>query len=110
MDSEILITEFDIDGNDVKKTSKIPIAKKSQFLITNTEKYFVKVCMLGINSSKMFDPLKDLIDELKRHDVHTGRNRYAYKVVNKECFDLYLSYLKTKNASFLRNAERNING
>lgn len=110
MDNEVLITEFDIDGNDIQQTSKIPIAKRSKFLITNTEKYFVKVCTFGINSSKMFDPLKDLIDELKRHDVNTGRNRYAYKVVNKECFEFYMNYLKTKNVSFLKNAERNING
>lgn len=106
MDNEVIINEFDCDGNIVEKNSKLSVAKQTKFLVTNTEKYFIKVCTAGLNSSKFFDPLKDLIEELKRHDVFAGRDRYSYKLVNKECFDYYLNYLKTKNTSLLRNAER----
>jgi hypothetical protein len=106
MDSEIIVIEFDYNGNEVEKNSKVSVAKNTKFLVTNTEKYFIKVCTAGLNSSKFFDPLKDLTEELKRHDVFAGRDRYSYKLVNKECFDYYLSYLKTKNVSLLRNAER----
>jgi hypothetical protein len=106
MDSEIIVIEFDYNGNEVEKNSKVSVAKNTKFLVTNTEKYFIKVCTAGLNSSKFFDPLKDLTEELKRHDVFAGRDRYSYKLVNKECFDYYLNYLKTKNVSLLRNAER----
>ena len=106
MDSEITVIEFDYNGNEVEKNSKISVAKNTKFLVTNTEKYFIKICTAGLNSSKFFDPLKDLPEELKRHDVFAGRDRYSYKLVNKECFDYYLNYLKTKNVSLLRNAER----
>ena len=106
MDSEITVVEFDYNGNEVEKNSKISVAKNTKFLVTNTEKYFIKICTAGLNSSKFFDPLKDLPEELKRHDVFAGRDRYSYKLVNKECFDYYLNYLKTKNVSLLRNAER----
>ena len=106
MDSEITVIEFDYNGNEVEKNSKISVAKNTKFLVTNTEKYFIKICTAGLNSSKFFDPLKDLPEELKRHDVFAGRDRYSYKLVSKECFDYYLNYLKTKNVSLLRNAER----
>jgi len=106
MDNEIIITEFDCDGNVLENNSKLSVAKTTKFLVTKTEKYFIKVCTAGLNSSKFFDPLKDLQEELKRHDVFAGRDRYSYKLVNRECFDYYLNYLKTKNVSLLRNAER----
>lgn len=106
MDKEIIINEFDYNGNLTNENSKYSVAKSTKFLVTNTEKYFIKVCTAGLNSSKFFDPLKDLPEELKRHDVFAGRDRYSYKLVNKECFDYYLNYLKTKNVSLLRNAER----
>jgi hypothetical protein len=106
MDSEIIITEFDYNGDIIEDNSKLSVAKNTKFLVTNTEKHFVKICTAGVNSSKFFDPLKDLTEELKRHDVFAGRDRYSYKLVSKECFDYYLNYLKTKNVSLLRNAER----
>lgn len=108
MGNEIVVTEFNCDGNVIDDGSKLSVAKNSKFLVTDTEKYFVKICTAGVNSSKFFDPLKDLPAELKRHDVYAGRDRYAYKPVSKECFDYYLNYLKTKNVSFLKNAERSM--
>ena len=108
MDNEIIINEFDSTGNIIDSESKHSVAKNTKFLVTNTEKYFIKVCNAGINGGKFFDPLKDLIQELNRHDSFSGRDRYSYKVVSKECFDYYMNYLKTKNISYLRNAERSM--
>ena len=106
--NEVVVTEYDTTGNIINEEEKLSVAKNTKFLVTNTEKFFVKVCTAGVNGSKFFDPLTNLIEELKRHDLYAGRDRYAYKVVSKECFNHYINYLKTKNISYLRNAERSM--
>mgnify|MGYP006277999271 CR=1 FL=1 len=106
--NELEVAEYDITGNVISGESKLSVAKHTKFFVTNTEKFFVKVCTAGLNGSKFFDPLTNLIEELKRHDLYAGRDRYSYKVVSKECFNHYLNYLKTKNISYLRNAERSM--
>lgn len=102
------VVGFDVDGNETNPENEESLAKKSFDQSLNSEKFWIKICTNGINSGKFFDPSTNMIEELKRFDSHTGRNRYSYKNVNKECFNFYISYLLTKNTSFLRNAERNI--
>lgn len=97
---------YDINGNNIDANDETSTAKKSIDESLDKEKFWIKICTNGINSGKFFDPSTNIIEDLKRYDSHTGRMRYSYKNVNKECFDLYISYLKTKNSSFLRNAER----
>lgn len=102
------IIGFDINGKEIDSNNDDSVAKKSIDTILNSEKFWIKICTNGINSGKFFDSSTNMLEELKIFDSHTGRKRYSYKLVKKECFDLYLSYLTSKNSSFLRNAERNI--
>lgn len=102
------IIGFNTDGKEINADADESVAKKSIDSVLKSEKFWIKICTNGINSGKFFDASTNMIEELKRFDSHTGRQRYAYKLVNKECFDLYVSYLTSKNSSFLRNAERNI--
>jgi hypothetical protein len=97
---------YDKIGSECNAEDDISVAKKSIDEILNTEKFWIKICTNGINSGKFFDPSTNMLEELKRFDSYTGKLRYSYKLVNKECFELYLNYLKTKNNSFLKNAER----
>ena len=99
---------YDKNANECSAEDVTSIAKKSIDAVLNSEKFWIKICNNGINSGKFFDPLSNLEEELKNYESHTGRYRYAYKSVSRECFDLYLSFLKTKNSAFLKNAERRI--
>ena len=100
------IVGYDKDFKECNPEDLTSVIKKSYDDSLNTEKFWIKICTNGINSGKFFDPSTNMIEDLKRHDSHTGRMRYSYKTVSKECFELYVSYLKTKNSSFLKNAER----
>ena len=37
---------------------------------------------------------------------HAGKMAWSFRKVNKKCFNMYLTYLESKNKSFLNNAER----
>lgn len=102
------INGFDVNGIEINADDNLSVAKKSFDESLNGERFWIKICTNGINSGKFFDPSTNMTDELKRFDSHTGRFRYSYKSVNKECFNLYLTYLETKNTAFLKNAERNM--
>ncbi len=99
---------FDQNALECDAENFLSLAKKSFDSDLKTEKFWVKICTNGIDSGKLFDPSTNILEDLKRFDTHTGRFRYAYKTVNKECFNFYISYLLTNNSSFLKNAERNI--
>ena len=104
----LTITGFDSNANEANSEDEISVAKKSTDHILNTEKFWIKICTNGLNSGRFFDPSTNMIEELKRYDSYNGKYRYSYKLVNKDCFDLYMLFLKTKNSSFLKNAERNM--
>ena len=104
----LTITGFDSNANESNSEDEISVAKKSTDHILNTEKFWIKICTNGLNSGRFFDPSTNMVEELKRYDSYNGKHRYSYKLVNKDCFDLYMLFLKTKNSSFLKNAERNM--
>lgn len=81
--------DFDIDGFPVQeKENKDTLAKRSG------NRRLVKIDNMG----KFFNP----------YGMYASRANYErWLQVNEKTFNFYLNFLKTKNQSFLLNAERN---
>lgn len=105
-DPEIKSYGYDKDANDIDPNEAFCLAKKSLDISNNTYSYWVKMCLSSFSPSKLFDPETDLVEELRRFDNYTGKNKYHYRKVSEECFNHYISYLTTKKTSFIRNADR----
>jgi hypothetical protein len=96
--------DFD-DDNQMPRTkamSDLVYAKKS----TNSEglsRYFIRLSL----SNKLYDPTSPYgLDKTKSFLDNTVRDADRFKAVNTKTFNLYLNFLKTKNTSYLHNAER----
>lgn len=110
-----------------KSTELYTIIGKHQFLDknknprTNTEtndtcakkissgssvKFFIKTGIYG----KIYDPI-GLYSEgtSAKFLARAGKKAWDYKQVNNKVFDMYLSFLRTKNKAWLTNAERELN-
>jgi len=93
---------YDSNGNTVPENDKNSVAK------TKDSRFFIKKCNTGTNSGHFYDPnsLWNLENENKSFNSKKGKPIYQFVKVDAEIFELYLKYLKTKNPSHLRNAER----
>jgi hypothetical protein len=88
-----------------------PCAKtENEFVVAKTikngsrpTKFFVKVGPHG----KLYNPI-GLFSEGKNNKflAKIGKKEWEFKEVNQQIFDLYLSFLSTKNIAWLNNAER----
>ncbi len=74
--------------------------KKEQY--QDFARYYVKISPNGT----LFDPWGS---EANVRVTEYGRNHFEYKKVDETVFSSYLDFLKTKNASYLRNAQRKYN-
>jgi len=67
--------------------------------------YFVKANRYG----KLYNPTGMYTEgQHKRFNKMIGANEFQFKKVNLRVFELYISFLKTKNVAWLNNAEREI--
>jgi hypothetical protein len=67
------------------------------------KKYHIRLSL----SNKLYDPTSIYgLDKTKSFLDSTVRDPNRFKTVNFKTFSLYLSFLKTKNRSYLFNAER----
>ena len=64
---------------------------------TNTTQYFIKVSSGPYNRNFPYNVIEP-----------DGRNKYIFRKVSKDCYDLYMLYVKTKRDSYLRGAFRKI--
>lgn len=68
-----------------------------------TIRYSVKLSL----SNKLYDPTSNFgLDKTKSFLDSTVRNENRFKNVSPKVFELYTSFLKTKNTSLLLNAQR----
>jgi hypothetical protein len=69
----------------------------------NVSKYYVKIGAYG----RLFNPM-GMFSEGKNEKFLSkiGRKEYEFKQVNNRIFDMYLSFLSSKNIAWLNNAER----
>lgn len=90
----------DDDGNtrQEKETQKT-------FAKTTNGKYFIKI---GLDN-RVYNPL-GLFSEGRANKVlaKIGKNEFNFKRVNSKVFDLYVSFLRTKNIAWLNNANREL--
>lgn len=76
---------------------------KSVSVENNPPRYYIKVGTYG----RIYNPI-GLYSEghSEKFLAKIGRKQFEYKEVNKKIFDMYISFLTTKNLAWLNNAER----
>lgn len=83
---------------------KDALAKKIT-LSNNKIKYWIKI---GPNG-RIYNPMGLFSeDRANKHIAKSGKNEWEFRQVNQKVFDLYLSFLRTKNIAWLHNAERQL--
>ena len=92
---------LDSDKNPVASVENDKVVAKK--IVHTKIRYFVKSGPYG----KLFNPI-GLYSEGRgnRFMAKSGKNLWNFKEVNQKVFDLYVSFLKTKNTAWLTNAER----
>lgn len=66
-------------------------------------KFFAKIGRHG----KLYNPIGMYSEGTSaKHVKHAGRPEWVFREVTKKVFDYYIQFLKTKNAAWLNNAER----
>jgi hypothetical protein len=85
----------------LKQDSKFTYAKCSTK--NDITKYYIKVGTYG----KIFNPI-GLFSEGKSNKfvAKIGKKEFEFKEVNQKIFDMYTTFLATKNIAWLNNAER----
>lgn len=86
------------------KETKEVCAKK--VIGEKTTKFYIKTGLYG----KIYDPI-GLFSEGTGSKILTrsGKKAWEFKQVNSKVFDMYISFLRTKNKAWLNNAERELN-
>lgn len=74
--------------------------------VNNKTKYYIKVGSYG----KVYNPM-GLYSEgtSNKFLAKVGKNAWEFTEVNQKVFDMYVSFLRTKNQAWLNNAEREMN-
>lgn len=106
IDHKTTVKGLDFNNKEISPQDWSCIAKTSITEPSNLQRYFVRVCTDGPDNGLFYNPMVHQPSDLKRFDAFKGRKRFDFKSVNKECYDLYLQFIETKNPSLLKNAER----
>lgn len=93
-----------IDDQDCPRTTEARSLARS-ITTNNKTRYFIKIGTYG----KIFNPI-GLESEGKQNKFLSkiGRKEWDFKEVNSRVFDLYLSFLKSRNIAWLNNAQREL--
>lgn len=93
-----------IDEEDYPRTNETKSLARS-ITANNKTRYFIKIGAYG----KIFNPI-GLHSEGKQDKFLSkiGRKEWDFKEVNARVFDLYLSFLKSRNIAWLNNAQREL--
>lgn len=96
-----------LDENNKPRTheEKNTVVAKSIQIDNNPLRYYIKVGTYG----KIYNPI-GLYSEGKNTKFLSkiGRKEFEFKEVNQKVFDLYTTFLSTKNIAWLNNAEREL--
>ena len=85
----------------VKTDSSVAYAKIVSNNEENTKKFFIKTD----HHAKLLNPMSIYEDDKNKFMNQLGR-QIKFKAVNQKVFDLYVTFLRTKNTVWLNNAER----
>lgn len=108
--------EFDVDGfpilNDtvyeqatgkrLVKAETFDVAYAKKTFNGNRYHYYIKINQRG----ELYNPNGLFEGGTQRKTRQTGEPVWQFREINMRVFDLYLSFLKTKNIAWLKNAER----
>jgi hypothetical protein len=78
------------------------VMAKAKLKNNNSYKYMIRLD----NLRKIYDPTMDMSETKNKNLFKVDGSEIEFKEVSKPTFDLYLSFLKTMNVSWIRNAER----
>lgn len=95
---------LDLDDNPILiKNTQEALAKKTIAQPNNKTKYWIKIGAHG----RIYNPM-GLFSEGKsnKYMERYGKSEWRFRQVNKKVFDMYISFLRTKNIAWLHNAER----
>jgi hypothetical protein len=95
-----------IDDDKLPRTNSENKALAKLSVVNGETKYFAKVNTYG----KLFNPM-GMFSEGKSQKFlsRIGRNEYNFKRVTLRTFELYTSFLKSRNIAWINQAEREMN-
>lgn len=94
---------IDDQNNPRSKTEDDKVLAKIKYKPNGVAKYLIRID----DTKKLFNPTLDLPETKNIKLLHSiGQEKIIFKEVNKKAFDFYLMFLKTTNASWILNAER----
>jgi len=96
--------DLDTNANPIVTTNiKEALAKK---VSTNgNSKFYIKIGPHG----KIYNPIGLYSEnQANKFFARAGKNVWEFRQVNSKVFDLYVSFLRTKNIAWLNNAEREL--
>lgn len=94
---------IDDQNNPRSKTEDGKVLAKVKYKPNGVAKYLIRID----DTKKLFNPTLDLPETKNIKLLHSiGQEKIIFKEVNKKAFDFYLMFLKTTNASWILNAER----
>jgi hypothetical protein len=94
---------IDDQNNPRSKTEDNKVLAKIKYKPNGIAKYLIRID----DTKKLFNPTLDLPETKNIKLLHSiGQEKIIFKEVNKKAFDFYLMFLKTTNASWILNAER----
>lgn len=98
--------EYMDSDNNPRLNTETPNACAKKVSTDQSIKYFIKTGLYG----KIYDPI-GLYSEGTgaKFLARAGKKAWEFKQVNSKVFDMYLTFLRTKNKAWLTNAEREIN-
>ena len=86
-----------------KESDKV-FAKK--IISNNKSKFYIKVGTYG----KIYNPIGLYSEGTENKFLSKiGKRAWEFKEVNNKIFDMYVSFLRTKNIAWINNAEREMN-
>lgn len=98
--------EYVDSDNNPRLNTETSNACAKKVITDQSTKYFIKTGLYG----KIYDPI-GLYSEGTgaKFLARAGKKAWEFKQVNAKVFDMYLTFLRTKNKAWLTNAERELN-
>jgi len=98
--------EFIDDKKNPRSSSESADVCAKKIIGNKSTRFYIKTGLYG----KIYDPI-GLFSEGTgaKFLARAGKKAWEFKQVNSKVFDMYLSFLRTKNKAWLTNAERELN-
>jgi hypothetical protein len=97
--------EFIDDDNNPRTSKESPKVLAKIISTPSSNRYFIKIGTYG----RIYNPIGMYTEGREgKFLAKIGKNEWNFREVNKEIFDQYVNFLRTKNIAWLNNAEREL--